>query len=406
MHRRIALLAFLACALSLIAADPIPISKLIEQLGDKQFAVRERASKALRDRGPDSLPELRKAAQSTDAEVRRRAEDLVKALVIVKALQPTLIKLPGGTMTMGEMLQVLDEQTGTTANHQRANIAAEFKKGEYPYWEVVKTLERHHNCSLMGALNRLNYDPRPNSPFVIRTGPFRLSLTRIHEDKDLKFDAPGTPRTGLLTFSLDVDCEPKLGFISVEKWKIARAEDDHGNLLILPTSSPPSLTGYFDSYLPMNLPYKGHLNRVDEKSRTLKVLRGTVPVKLVIERKSVLLSERFADALGKRATAGGDTVEVSSVKINAQRVHIELRVPEPAKDWDRRWHSRMRLEDESGKAFDSHSEGMQSGAGRYWISRDFDLNQKGRGPATRLVIEDWIIHDHEIPFEFKDVPLP
>ena len=34
------------------------------------------------------------------------------------------------------------------------------------------------------------------------------------------------------------------------------------------------------------------------------------------------------------------------------------------------------------------------------------FNRKGVGGPARLVFEDWVIHEHEIPFEFKDVPLP
>src|SRR5437879_684194 len=51
------------------------VDALVEQLGDKNFRVREAAAKALEDRGESSLPELRKAfAASSNAEVRHRLQ--------------------------------------------------------------------------------------------------------------------------------------------------------------------------------------------------------------------------------------------------------------------------------------------------------------------------------------------
>jgi len=56
------------------------IERLIEQLGSDQFGEREAASKALEAIGEPALDALRKAATgSSDAEIRQRAEDLVKA---------------------------------------------------------------------------------------------------------------------------------------------------------------------------------------------------------------------------------------------------------------------------------------------------------------------------------------
>src|SRR5947208_1730773 len=57
------------------------IARLIEQLGDDEFAKRQQASKALEAIGTPALTALRKAAGSIDLEIRHRAERLVKRLV-------------------------------------------------------------------------------------------------------------------------------------------------------------------------------------------------------------------------------------------------------------------------------------------------------------------------------------
>ncbi|HVS34583.1 MAG TPA: HEAT repeat domain-containing protein, partial [Gemmataceae bacterium] len=59
--------------------DPA-VAKLVEQLGDNDFRVREEASRRLKAIGLPALPALRKALTCPDAEVRRRANELVPAL--------------------------------------------------------------------------------------------------------------------------------------------------------------------------------------------------------------------------------------------------------------------------------------------------------------------------------------
>jgi WD40 repeat protein len=113
-----------------VAAEPPPkaadIDRLIKQLGSEDFNAREAASKALRAIGEPALPALRKAGESNDAEVRRRARDLADAidppppaLVVINCnpdkvcclgLSPDGRRLAsGGT---GGMLRVWDAATG------------------------------------------------------------------------------------------------------------------------------------------------------------------------------------------------------------------------------------------------------------------------------------------------------
>jgi hypothetical protein len=62
-------------------ADQAKINRLIQQLGDNQFARRQAASKTLAKLGKPALAALRRAAvSSTDAEVRSRARRLVAAI--------------------------------------------------------------------------------------------------------------------------------------------------------------------------------------------------------------------------------------------------------------------------------------------------------------------------------------
>jgi uncharacterized protein (TIGR03067 family) len=70
------------------------IDRLIKQLGDDDFAKREAASEELAEIGEPALPALRKAAASTDAEVRRRAEQIMQ-MIAGRATKKELARLQG-----------------------------------------------------------------------------------------------------------------------------------------------------------------------------------------------------------------------------------------------------------------------------------------------------------------------
>src|SRR2546423_1670887 len=60
------------------AADRV--ARLVKQLGHREFAKREAASKELDAIGEPALPALRKAASGGDPEVRRRAERILQTV--------------------------------------------------------------------------------------------------------------------------------------------------------------------------------------------------------------------------------------------------------------------------------------------------------------------------------------
>jgi hypothetical protein len=84
-------LALPALLLALAAAYPAEgppdrataarVARLIAELDDDDFAVREAATAALRRIGPPAAAALRKAAESPSAEVRRRARDILRTVV-------------------------------------------------------------------------------------------------------------------------------------------------------------------------------------------------------------------------------------------------------------------------------------------------------------------------------------
>ncbi len=56
------------------------MKRLIDQLGSERFQDREQATRQLAQLGKSALPGLKEATQSPDAEVRRRAQQLVEQI--------------------------------------------------------------------------------------------------------------------------------------------------------------------------------------------------------------------------------------------------------------------------------------------------------------------------------------
>src|SRR5262245_50950385 len=56
------------------------VKRLIDQLGSERFEDREQATQELSKLGRAALPSLKEATKSPDAEVRRRAQQLVEQL--------------------------------------------------------------------------------------------------------------------------------------------------------------------------------------------------------------------------------------------------------------------------------------------------------------------------------------
>ncbi|MFO0879287.1 MAG: HEAT repeat domain-containing protein [Gemmataceae bacterium] len=115
----------LVCAMGLALVAPLPaadeptsasIARLIQQLGADTFAEREAASQALDRLGAPALEALQKASRHSDAEVRKRAIDLVgrieKRVETSRVLAPTLVHLVYRDTPLDEALADLRKKSG------------------------------------------------------------------------------------------------------------------------------------------------------------------------------------------------------------------------------------------------------------------------------------------------------
>ena len=127
MRSRYVLASLLGAGLALLIALPTPadeapskekLDKLLEQMGSGTFAEREKATKELSAIGVPALEALRKAAKSEDAEVRKRAEDIIpkieKQAESIRILTPKRVHLVYKDTPLSEAVADFQKKSGYT----------------------------------------------------------------------------------------------------------------------------------------------------------------------------------------------------------------------------------------------------------------------------------------------------
>jgi len=104
---------------SLLHADPPTperIEELVKQLGSSKFAERDKAKRELESIGAPALPALRQGAKSEDAEVSRRAGELLRTLqdklTTAAYLSPKKVRLNVKDTSVLEAVEQLSKTSG------------------------------------------------------------------------------------------------------------------------------------------------------------------------------------------------------------------------------------------------------------------------------------------------------
>ena len=123
----------------------------------------------------------------------------------------------------------------------------------------------------------------------------------------------------------------------------------------------------------------------------------------------MVVTSKLTEATGTMFKAGNDGLTITRVtNQGGNSIEVELSVP-PGENgnYPQGWNERFFVEDDEGNRYQSNGSGSRSNGKQYWISGYYSapFNKKA-GPPTKFVFEDWIVHEHAIPFEFKDVPMP
>jgi hypothetical protein len=126
------------------------LTSWVSQLGAGDFQTREKATDQLRKLGPEVLPALRSAMNSPDAEIRKRATDLVGELEkrewTRKALAPQLVTLKLNRATAAEALAEYSKASGMRIDFadprdRTAGKRLDLSLEKLPAWEALRLIK-------------------------------------------------------------------------------------------------------------------------------------------------------------------------------------------------------------------------------------------------------------------------
>ncbi|HMC63948.1 MAG TPA: HEAT repeat domain-containing protein [Gemmataceae bacterium] len=424
-----------ATAVAKAAATAPSAEKLIEQLGDRDFQTREAAAKAIEALGPAALPALKKAQGHSDPEVRRRTSAMIPGIERAAAFTPKRINLEIKNKPIKEAIAALTKQTGykITINNDRGdNQVYSFAFGNTPFWEAFDKV-----CSTGGLVLQEYYGndtqlylwaQDSQVPYVHREGPFRTVAQGFYYSKNINFGAlprnqvVPTSRSESMSFNVSVYVEPRLGILSLGQAKLTEAEDDKGGSLV-----PQQNNGFPGGGMQHSYYYGGNSRFHQQASinvappskdaRNVKIIKGTVPITLLVEKKPEVIVEKITTVKNKKFTV--DKTELNIIEVSepnrgqGKQYNVKLTITDKSKvgtndyNWNNTIYQRIELQDAKGNKYMSNGmmEGSSSPGNMQGTFMFADWNGQN-GPATKLVFYKWITMDYSVPFEFKNLPLP
>lgn len=410
----------------------LTVEQWIEQLGDRDFAARERAARAIEALGADALPALRKARTHTDQEIRKRAEHWIPQLERAVLVAPTRVSLHIQSKSVREAFAALAKSTGykidLMQDPARDRELRSFDFEKLTFWEAFDRL-----CDASGAglqpnygddTLRLYYQDR-FAPFVYRHGAFRVTGQSLDYGRSIQFGSlPRTPTGGdarsteFLRFGLAISAEPRLPLLSAGEPSIVEAHDDLKQPMLPPMRPngvlPRQVSHYYGGYRTNTMNAQVNLGTAARGAKQIKLLRGTIPLTLIAEQKDLVVTEEILKSKGKKTKVGSMTFEIQDVKEKPNKqyeVKMLIVNDAPAAGNDFSWYNslyhRTQVRDEKGTRYNIVGSSMSiNNNTSAQVTYTFNPNSAASGPPTRLIYQEWTTIQYDVPFEFRDMPLP
>jgi hypothetical protein len=407
----------------------------IEQLGDSDYQKRDVALQLLQAQGSAALPALRKAVNHRDAEVRRRVVDLIPTLEVAAIVAPKRVSLKVTNKNLREVFDEVAKQTGLKVEFWSNNLQQtySFELRNLTFWEAVDRISRETGMVIQQSFgdDKVRLNPHNgHAAHVTYDGAFRYSANNIHQSRSLDLttvnhDVGPARRQDNLSFSFTIFVEPRLAILGLGDVKLTAAYDNEKNSL-LPPANPDFdgvnvafgmrrwSTGRYGGN--RSTSYQANLNllRVSEKATTIKLLRGTVPINLLTEQKPVVLAEKITNGKGKKTTIDTTTIHIVDVTEQPNKqLQVKLSISEDNKDnndytWMNTMYQRIQLFDDKGNLYQNFGTNWSNHAPNHVdLTFTYGLPPNVMNPTPgKMVFMSWHTLQHQVSFEFKDIPLP
>jgi hypothetical protein len=251
--------------------DDPAVEKLVRQLGDDDWKVREKAQQDLGRFGAGAVPRLQaQLKEAKDPDLRARLEGAIKQIEENDATGPTFVTLHLKDATAAEAFDELARQAGAKLATQppgllqrddlpRVTLDAE----RQPFWMVMRQLcgtckvrpERSGEKKLALAADDGSWAKRP----FVTSGPFLVTANELYVTRGIRFGAeppaaeakpekvalprdalaPGDDVKDHAQLQVEAWFEPKLHGMSWSVGNVVEAVDDAGRSMLLPRGAEP-----------------------------------------------------------------------------------------------------------------------------------------------------------------------
>jgi hypothetical protein len=447
----IALLAALGCLPLAFCADPpekadasAEVERLIQQLASRDFKVRDAAGKALEARGTAVLPALRQARDHQDPEVRRRLEELIPALEAIATFAPKRVTLDLVNKPVKDAVDEVSKQTGYKisfpdgqVNPRGDKLVYTFQMKEATFWEAIDKI-----CEVSGLHLNPGYGDEPfrlfyqdtHTPYVDRNGPFRVVAEGFHFSRSIRFGQlyrnqaqAGVQASESMNFSFYILTEPKLPILGLGEVRLTDVRDELGNSMTLVRGGENQEFGgrryyrYGGGHRQFQYHAQANLTWPVKAARKVRILKGIAPVTVLAEQRPAIVIDKIREAKGKKFKAGTIEIDIDDVKAAGgagaanKSYDIKMSLRDTSRDnlsgdysWMESLNQRLELRDAKGNKFISRGNNWEntspSAVNGTWMFGD-PGNAK-LGDAEQLIFYNWVTMDHEVTFEFRDLPLP
>lgn len=348
-----------------------PISGIVQQLAHPRFQEREKAQKRLLDVGEPALPALRAALNSSDEELKSRAERIISQIELRMRSEAMLlapkIRLKFVDQPLSQVVAEVNKQTqlNYSLDHD-ASIDPKkkitFDTGLVPFWEAI---EQFHAAT--GLDEKLKAPVETNiprqmmleedNPYDLRIKPIVLPSFQLTAAKLLPADskrairvkaAPPTtngnkinPKSGDVTVMLQIDPTPGLLVQEIVGIDIKSGREKDGRqieisrmtTLIPPLESDRGVMLKAQPVQMMEMPNSGNLqskNLVPAifKSNGLKIneleeLRGELAVNVIAPKATLFTIDQIRQAKDKKVTLPeGIQFRINSTTVRLNRTAV------------------------------------------------------------------------------------
>lgn len=430
-------------AIALMGWAGEPPSSWVERLASPDPAARAEAIDALEEAGMGSLPALRKAAAEGSGGADRTPDDLIRRIGARRLLRGTRVSLDGDDRSVADSIAALSRSSGfaiapprSADSRWRDRRVTVREPGPLGFFEALDRLGARAGFRLeasaffappptSGVRVGLAESDAPPAPSAY-AGPYRLVLLGLNRHRRAAQVKPPAESKVVETFAarMELVAEPGILIQSNGPVRLQEVADDRGRDL-RPLAMPDAVTNpystswnldrisSFTTAIPLKLP--------EERGRSIAKLRGYVPI-VAVARLDELFSAPFAGIAGKTLSGGGVTMKVVGAG-PGMAMDVTIRGEPPPEPIGFAAGPRqttqatlkiaynlvdhLRIEDGEGRPFQVHANPTAPPAADGMLTYHVQYFQNGTNDAPARVRYFGVAAvATEIPFDFRDLPIP